>query len=115
MIRARCSVLGNIPGTNMFESLCTCREAQEFRNIKIIRYEESVYYVNADNFKFQVMTLSGINPEAFSQKIERLCKKQYKQLEKLAKEQNKCIKEDLPNVVGGYVSDYVLDRVNIYK
>ena len=44
MIRARCSVLGNIPGTNMFESLCTCREAQEFRNIKIIRYEESVYY-----------------------------------------------------------------------
>ena len=112
MIRARCSVLGNIPGTNIFESVCTCREAQEFRNIKIIRYEESIYYINVDNFKYQVMKLSGINPEERAQKIVRLCNKQYKQLDKLAQEQKKFTKKNLPTR-NLNVGDYVLDKVNI--
>jgi MFS superfamily sulfate permease-like transporter len=114
LIRARCSVLGNIPGTNIFESVFTCREAQEFRNIKIIRYEESVFYINVDNFKYQVMKLSEINPEERSQKIERLCKNQYKKLENLALEQKKCMKKNLPTR-NLNVGDYVLDQVNIKK
>jgi hypothetical protein len=38
-------------------------KAKEIENIKIIRYEESLYYANVDNFKYQVFKLSGVNPE----------------------------------------------------
>ena len=112
LIRAHCSLLGNISWTTIFESVQTCREAQEFRNIKIIRYEESIYYINVDNFKYQVMKLSGINPEERAQKIVRLCNKQYKQLDKLAQEQKKFTKKNLPTR-NLNVGDYVLDKVNI--
>lgn len=60
--RAGASVIGNIPGTNIYESIDACDDVQEFTNIKIIRYEESVYYANVENFKYQIMKLVGINP-----------------------------------------------------
>jgi hypothetical protein len=34
----------------------------EFQDIKIIRYEESIYYANADNFKYKIKKLSGFDP-----------------------------------------------------
>ncbi len=83
-LRARCSLLGNIPGTNIFESIETCREAQEFKHIKVIRYEESVYYTNVDNFKYQVMKFVGLNPEDILHCIDEECNKQYKKLEEVA-------------------------------
>ena len=110
LIRAQCSLLGNISGTTIFESVQTCREAQEFRNIKIIRYEESIYYINVDNFKYQVMKLSGINPEERSKKIYRECTKKHKELDKVASRQNKCLIEK-KTVNNLSLDDYVLDQV----
>ena len=46
-------------------------QAQEFENIKIIRYEESLYYANVDNFKYQIIKLSGVNPEDVSRLIKK--------------------------------------------
>jgi hypothetical protein len=37
----------------------------EFQDIKIIRYEESIYYANADNFKYKIKKLSGFDPIEF--------------------------------------------------
>jgi len=37
--------------------------------MRIIRYEESVYYVNVDNFKYKVFKLSKINPVEIKAKI----------------------------------------------
>ena len=37
-------------------------KAKEFAEIKIIRYEESVYYANVDNFKYRIIKLVGIDP-----------------------------------------------------
>ena len=61
--RARASVIGNIPGTKIFESIDACEEAKEFDNIKIIRYEESLFYANVENFKYKVIKLTKVNPE----------------------------------------------------
>jgi len=73
--RARCTTLGNIPGTNIFESIDTCKDAREYSHIKIIRYEESVYYTNVDNFKHKVTKLVGFNPEDVFDKVENQFKK----------------------------------------
>ena len=37
-------------------------KAKEFSNIKIIRYEENIYYANVENFKYRIIKLVGINP-----------------------------------------------------
>ena len=37
-------------------------KAKEFAQIKIIRYEESIYYANVDNFKYRIIKLVGIDP-----------------------------------------------------
>jgi hypothetical protein len=46
-------------------------KVKELENIKIIRYEESLYYANVDNFKYQVFKLSGVNPEKLKQLIKK--------------------------------------------
>ena len=43
----------------------------EFRNIKIIRYEESIYYANVDNFKYKIIKQIGINPAQVISKINK--------------------------------------------
>ena len=69
--RARSTLLGNIPGTNIFECVNTCREAREYKHVKIIRYEESVYYANVDNFKYKVIKLAGVKPSEVLAEIEQ--------------------------------------------
>lgn len=107
--RARSSLLGNIPGTNIFECVETCREAKEYRHIKIIRYEESVFYANVDNFKYKVVKLTGINPVEVLRKIDRECTKLYKKLERVASNQKKLFKKNKPTDELDF-ADYVFDQ-----
>ena len=58
--RARCTVLGNVTGTGIFEDVRVCAEATELKRIKILRYEESIYYANVENFKYKIIKLSGV-------------------------------------------------------
>ena len=95
ILRARCTILGNIPGTHIFESIHICKEAREYKHIKIIRYEESVYYVNVDNFKYKVIKLTGINPELVLRKIDADCDKLFKKLEKDVLKQKKMNKTNI--------------------
>ena len=109
-LRARSTTLGNIPGTNIFECVETCPEAKEYKRIKIIRYEESVFYANVDNFKYKVQKLAGVVPSEVLADIENECKVQYKPLEKMAAKQKKLSEAGLStlhlNLVG-----YFLDQV----
>ena len=38
------------------------QKVREIPHIKIIRYEESIYYANVENFKYRFMKLAGVNP-----------------------------------------------------
>ena len=44
--------------------LILIEKAKEINGIRIIRYEESLYYANVDNFKYKIIKLSKINPTA---------------------------------------------------
>ena len=47
------------------------KQAKEIHDIKIIRYEESLYYSNIENFKYQVMKLSETHPEEIAHALEK--------------------------------------------
>lgn len=87
--RARTSIIGNIPGTSFYECIDVCKNAKEFRGIRIIRYEESVYYVNVDNFKYKVLKLSKINPDEIKSRINSETKQELGKLMKLLKQTKK--------------------------
>lgn len=68
--RPRTTVLGNLPGTNLFENIQIFKEARELNGIKIIRYEESVYFANVENFKYKIIKLSKNHPYELNDKIQ---------------------------------------------
>ena len=46
-------------------------KAVEVPETKILRFEESVYYANVDNFKYKVMKYSELNIDGVMKKILR--------------------------------------------
>jgi MFS superfamily sulfate permease-like transporter len=83
--RARISTLGHLPGTQIFECIETCPGAVEFTEIKIIRYEESIWYGNVDNFKYQIYKTTGIDPLEITKKLNKAKMKLNKSMSKEAK------------------------------
>ncbi len=84
--RARATVLGNIPGTSVYEDMKICEAAREFEHVKIVRYEESIYYANVDNFKYKIVKLSGVDPVELlkiQEKHKRAAKKHSKRVRKI--------------------------------
>jgi hypothetical protein len=39
--------------------------------MKIIRYEESLYFANVENFKYQIFKLSGLDPNKVLEEIKK--------------------------------------------
>ena len=99
--RGLTSVLGNIPYTDLYESIDICAEvtnnfnllnklekikckskffhkAKEFENIRIVRYESSVYYANVENFIYKIIKLSRVDPADITAKIHKERKKHEK-------------------------------------
>ncbi len=111
--RARVSVMGNIPNTSIFECIQTCNEAREFPGIKIIRYEESIYYANVDNFKYHILKLSHTNPAELMHQIDKAYAIEVKKLMKAYAIQKKLIKlkETVQKVD---YSEYILDDVSFF-
>ncbi len=83
--RARSSVLGNIPGTSIYEDVKACEQAKEFETIKIIRYEESIYYANVENFRYKVYKLAKVSPAEVIAKIKKEKGRQAAEARKAAK------------------------------
>ncbi len=47
-------------------------KAKEYEQIKIIRYESSLYYANVENFSYKIVKLSGVNPSEVIQQISKI-------------------------------------------
>jgi hypothetical protein len=53
------------------------------KGIKIIRYEESVYFANVDNFKYKIIKLSQNHPYELADKMNSHIKSAKKELKKV--------------------------------
>ena len=56
-------------------------KAKEIQDIKIIRFESSIYYANINRFEQIIKKLSGVDPSAILEEINKI-KKKFDKLEK---------------------------------
>ena len=69
--RAQITILGNIPNTELYVPLSICEQAIEINRIKIIRFDGSLYYYNAENFKKSILKAADIESTQTLKQLKR--------------------------------------------
>ncbi|XP_063320106.1 solute carrier family 26 member 6 [Pelmatolapia mariae] len=86
----RYSILGNLPGTELYLDTDTYKEAKEIPGIKIFRSSATIYYTNAEMFLEVLQEKSGIE---IGKLLSAKKKRDAKQKRKQEKEKKKAKKE----------------------
>ncbi|XP_009579531.1 PREDICTED: sulfate transporter-like [Fulmarus glacialis] len=60
--RPRATLLGKVSNTEIYEDQSTYKQLSSIANIKIFRFESSLYYANKDYFKTVLYQKTGVNP-----------------------------------------------------
>ncbi|XP_056425866.1 sulfate transporter-like [Hyla sarda] len=60
--RPRATILGHVSGTEIYEDQLKYKELDNVPNIKIYRFDGSLYYANKDYFKSTLFRKTGVNP-----------------------------------------------------
>ncbi|KAM4675991.1 sulfate transporter-like [Discoglossus pictus] len=76
--RPRATLLGNVTGTEIYEDQFTYRDLNNIPNVKIYRFDSSLYYANKDYFKTTLFNLTGVNPTLVSALQKKVKKKEAK-------------------------------------
>ncbi|XP_041442147.1 sulfate transporter isoform X1 [Xenopus laevis] len=64
--RPRATLLAKVTGTEIYEDQFTYKELSNIPNVKIYRFDASLYYANKDYFKTTLYSKTGINPSLVS-------------------------------------------------
>ncbi|XP_075457054.1 sulfate transporter-like isoform X2 [Ascaphus truei] len=64
--RPRATLLGKVSGTEIYEDQFTYKELSNIPNVKIYRFDTSLYYANKDYFKTTLYTKTDVNPSLVS-------------------------------------------------
>ncbi|XP_066447414.1 sulfate transporter-like [Eleutherodactylus coqui] len=83
--RPRATLLGQVIGTEIYEDQFKYKELDIVQNIKIYRFDGSLYYANKDYFKSSLHSKTGVNPSLVTA-LRRKAKKE----EDDANAQTKC-------------------------
>ncbi|XP_077978010.1 prestin-like [Glandiceps talaboti] len=57
-----CTLLGRIPGTDLYQDIHSYSTAKEIPGMKIFHMQGSLYFANTDHFKKRVKKLTKVNP-----------------------------------------------------
>ncbi|CAN9515549.1 unnamed protein product [Ophioblennius macclurei] len=96
----RYSILGNVPGTDVYLDTETYREAKEIPGIKIFRSSTTIYYTNADMYLEALQEKSGIEIGKLltaKKKHDAKQKRRQEKEKKKAKKEAKNQKNVIPN------------------
>jgi hypothetical protein len=55
--------LGLLPDTDIYERTDICQKAKEINGLKIVRYEDSIYFANAELFLHRVLESIGLKDD----------------------------------------------------
>ncbi|XP_038867172.1 solute carrier family 26 member 6-like [Salvelinus namaycush] len=112
----RYSILGQVPGTELYLDTDTYEEAKEIRGITIFRSSTTVYYTNAELYLDALQKKSGID---IGKLLTRKKKRDAKQKRKDKKEEKKAKKEaKKQNGVNGHLPNGTVhpeDKVDVEK
>ncbi|NWU78756.1 S26A2 protein, partial [Onychorhynchus coronatus] len=70
--RPRATLLGKVSNTEIYEDQSTYKQLSSIANIKIFRFESSLYYANKDYFKTVLYQRTGVNPILLAAKHQRV-------------------------------------------
>ncbi|KFQ41474.1 Sulfate transporter, partial [Nestor notabilis] len=70
--RPRATLLGKVSSTEIYEDQSTYKQLSSIANIKIFRFESSLYYANKDYFKTVLYQKTGVNPVLLAAKHQRV-------------------------------------------
>uniref|UniRef100_A0A672V1E3 Sulfate transporter-like n=1 Tax=Strigops habroptila TaxID=2489341 RepID=A0A672V1E3_STRHB len=70
--RPRATLLGKVSSTEIYEDQSTYKQLSSIANIKIFRFESSLYYANKDYFKTVLYKKTGVNPVLLAAKHQRV-------------------------------------------
>ncbi|KAM9603100.1 sulfate transporter-like isoform 1-T8 [Morphnus guianensis] len=70
--RPRATLLGKVSNTEIYEDQSTYKQLSSIANIKIFRFESSLYYANKDYFKTVLYQKTGVNPILLAAKHQRV-------------------------------------------
>ncbi|XP_074646669.1 prestin-like isoform X2 [Tubulanus polymorphus] len=85
-------ILGRIPGTDIYRNVTSYKAAEEVKNVKIFRFEGSLYFANAENFRDKIYKKTSMNPRKLAikrKKMESAIKREIKEAEKVCLEKEK--------------------------
>ncbi|XP_077868452.1 prestin-like [Saccoglossus kowalevskii] len=100
-----CTLLGRIPGTDIYKDIKWYSVVTEIPGIKIFRMHSSLYFANTAHFKSKVYKLTGVNPRKILQikarqqqlqdlEMRREEKKKNKEMKKRVKENGNVIEDE---------------------
>ena len=70
--RTLTSIMGNLPHTDIYEAIESCEDAREIVGIRIVRFEQSIFYANVDNFVYKIVKKCGVDPAEVLEKIRKI-------------------------------------------
>ncbi|KAJ7405862.1 Sulfate transporter [Willisornis vidua] len=70
--RPRATLLGRVSSTDIYEDQSTYKQLSSITNVKIFRFESSLYYANKDYFKTVLYQKTGVNPVLLAAKHQRV-------------------------------------------
>ncbi|XP_054697498.1 sulfate transporter-like [Grus americana] len=70
--RPRATLLGKVSNTEIYEDQSTYKQLSSIANVKIFRFESSLYYANKDYFKTVLYQKTGVNPILLAAKHQRV-------------------------------------------
>ncbi|NWS65579.1 S26A2 protein, partial [Crotophaga sulcirostris] len=70
--RPRATLLGRVINTEIYEDQSTYKQLRNIANIKIFRFESSLYYANKDYFKTVLYQKTGVNPVLLAAQHQRV-------------------------------------------
>ncbi|KFV10650.1 Sulfate transporter, partial [Pterocles gutturalis] len=70
--RPRATLLGKVSDTEIYEDQSSYKQLSSIANIKIFRFESSLYYANKDYFKTALYQKTGVNPVLLAAKHQKV-------------------------------------------
>ncbi|NXE48373.1 S26A2 protein, partial [Casuarius casuarius] len=70
--RPRATLLGKVSNSEIYEDQSTYKQLSSVANIKIFRFESSLYYANKDYFKTILYQKTGVNPTLLAAKHRKV-------------------------------------------
>ncbi|KAI3378279.1 hypothetical protein SNEBB_000900 [Seison nebaliae] len=69
--RTKISIIGQIGQSGIYKSIYRYNTAKEIPNIKIIRFEDSLYFTNADRFRLAIYRVMELDPNEILEKAPK--------------------------------------------